>query len=87
MNWNQALIEMKNGKAVKRASWSGGKFLYYVPAARYPAMTDIAKKIAGPDGNVDYKEYIAIRTKEGSVGYYATTQCDMLANDWQIVEL
>lgn len=87
MNWNNALASMKAGKVVRRANWSGNKFLYYVPSARYVAMTDVAKKIADSDGKVNYKEYIAIHTKEGSVGYYATTQCDVLADDWEEVAL
>ena len=42
----QEMIEaIKNGKKVRRERWSGGKFLYYVPSASYPAMTDIAKSI------------------------------------------
>lgn len=37
------LEAIKNGKKVRRKCWSGDKFLYYVPSASYPAMTDIAK--------------------------------------------
>lgn len=37
----QEMIEtIKNGKKVRRERWSGDKFLYYVPSASYPAMTD-----------------------------------------------
>lgn len=43
----QEMIEaIKMAKKVKRKCWSGDKFLYYVPSANYPAMTDIAKSIA-----------------------------------------
>lgn len=76
---------LKAGLAVRRKSWSGGKFLYYVPSASYPAMTDIAKSIADKDGKVLYKEYIAIRCKDGDVGFYTPTQCDVLADDWKVV--
>lgn len=76
---------LKLGKKVRRKCWSGDKFLYYVPSASYPAMTDIAKSIADKDGKVLYKEYIAIRCKDGDVGFYTPTQCDVLAEDWEIV--
>ena len=37
------------------------------------------------DGKVLYKEYIAIRCKDGDVGFYTPTQCDILAEDWKIM--
>lgn len=48
-------------------------------------MTDIAKTIMGEDGKVPYKEYIAIRCKDGEVGFYTPTQCDLFANDWMVI--
>ena len=36
-------------------------------------------------GKVLYKEYIAIRCKDGDVGFYTPTQCDVLAEDWEVV--
>lgn len=50
-------------------------------------MTDIAKSIADKDGKVLYKEYIAIRCKDGDVGFYTPTQCDVLADDWEVVRV
>lgn len=76
---------IKNGKKVRRERWSGDKFLYYVPSASYPAMTDIAKSIADKDGKVLYKEYIAIRCKDGDIEFYTPTQRDVLADDWEVV--
>lgn len=83
VNFGRAVALLKAGFAVKRKSWSGGKFLYYVPSASYPSMTDIVKSIADKDGKVLYKEYIAIRCKDGDVGFYTPTQCDVLADDWE----
>lgn len=34
---------IKSGKKCRREGWSGDKFIYYVPAARYNAMTEAAK--------------------------------------------
>lgn len=41
--------------------------------------------IAIKDGKVLYKEYIAIRCKDGDVEFYTPTQCDVLAEDWEVV--
>lgn len=82
----QEMIEaIKNGKKVRREYWSGDKFLYYVPSASYPARTGIENSIADKDGKVLYKEYIAIRCKDGDVGFYTPTQCDILAEDWKVI--
>lgn len=85
INFGGAIQALKIGLAVRRKCWSGNKFLYYVPMASYQAMTDIAKSIADKDGKVLYKEYIAIHCKDGDVGFYTPTQCDVLANDWEVV--
>lgn len=85
INFGGAIQALKIGLAVRRKSWSGGKFIYYVPSASYPAMTDVAKSIMNEEGKVSYKEYIAIRCKDGDVGFYTPTQCDVLAEDWEVV--
>ena len=85
MNIGGAIKCIKAQKSVRRANCSGDKFLYYVPAAYYPAITSIAKSIANDDGKVHYKEYIAIHCKDGEVGFYTPTQCDILANDWIVL--
>lgn len=85
MNFGNAIGALKSGISVRRSSWSGDKFLYFVPSASYPAMTDIAKSIADKEGKVLYKAYIAIRCKDGAVGFYTPTQCDVLAEDWEVV--
>lgn len=85
MEIQEMIKAIKNGKKVRRECWSGDKFLYYVPSASYPARTGIENSIADKDGKVLYKEYIAIRCKDGDVGFYTPTQCDILAEDWKVI--
>ena len=85
MNITEMISAIKNGKKARRGCWSGDKFLYYVPSASYPAMTNIAKSIMDENGKVLYKEYIAIHCKDREVGFYTPTQCDVFAEDWQVV--
>lgn len=84
MNWNEALEKMKQGAKVKRLNWSGKKFIFYMPTMFY--RNDGTKlnpmfDILGKD-TVVTAPCVYISTKENTIGYYATTQCDMLADDW-----
>jgi hypothetical protein len=58
-------------------------FIYYVPAASYPAQTEIAKKEFGE--TVPYGAYIAMKTAQGNVVPWLASQTDVLADDWQVV--
>lgn len=84
MNITQAIEAIKSGKKTRRTCWINNKFLYYVPEAKYPAMTDAAKFIMDNEGNVAYKEYIA-EFNHDKVWFYQPTQDDILADDWQII--
>lgn len=82
-DFGEAIKRLKNGKKVLRAGWNGkGMFLYYVPAASYPAMTPIAKEEWGENGMVPYGAYVAIKTAQGNVVPWNASQSDMLSEDW-----
>lgn len=69
------------GGKVARLGWNGkNMFLYYVPAASYDALTDIAKKEFGE--KVPYRAYIAHKATDGIVGPFTITNTDFLAEDW-----
>jgi hypothetical protein len=79
-----ALEELKAGSKVARSGWNGkGMFIYYVPAASYPAQTKIAKEHFGE--TVPYGAYIAMKTAQGNVVPWLASQTDVLADDWQVV--
>jgi hypothetical protein len=79
-----ALEELKLGSKVARSGWNGkGMFIYYVPAASYPAQTEIAKKEFGEV--VPYNAYLAIKNVNGSVSTWVPSINDVLADDWQVV--
>lgn len=82
-----AIKALKEGTKVARNGWNGkGMFLYYVPAAEYPAMTEIAVKEWGEGGMVPYGAYIAMKTAQGNVVPWLASQTDVLAEDWIMVE-
>ena len=60
-----------------------GMFIYYIPAASYPAQTDIAKAEFGD--MVPYGPYLAIKTTKNNVVPWLASQTDLLSEDWGIV--
>ena len=89
MNFGHALDALKVGRKVARAGWNGkGMFLYYVPAASYPAQRNTLKTLAGmfPDDMVPYCAYIAMKTAQDNVVPWLASQTDMLAEDWTVIE-
>ena len=86
MDFGEAIKKLKNGKPVQRKGWNGkGQFVYYVPAAKYPAMTEVAKLIA-ENGNVSYNAYLALKTVQGSVSTWVPSITDLFAEDWIVLD-
>lgn len=84
MNFGWAIEELKAGNRVTRKGWNGkNMWLYFVPAASYPAQTDIAKAEFGE--LVPYRAYIAMKTAQGDVVPWLASQSDVLEMDWELV--
>lgn len=84
-NFGTAIEKLKTGAKVTRAGWNGkAMFVYYVPAASYPAVTEIAKAEFGE--TVPYSAYFAMKNATGTVNSWMITNTDALAEDWAIVE-
>lgn len=84
LTFGQAIEAAKQGRRVARAGWNGvGMYAYIVPAASYPAQTEVAKAEFGD--MVPYREYWALKTAQGDVATWAPSGSDSLAEDWCIV--
>jgi hypothetical protein len=59
-------------------------YAYIVPAASYPAQTEIARKEFGD--MVPYRAYWALKTAQNDIATWAPSGSDTLAKDWQIVD-
>ena len=68
MDFSKALELLKQGKVIRRASWS------------------VAKRIVLRCGSDGVLPHIIIIKKGGNVGVYTATNCDILANDWEVFE-
>lgn len=87
-NFDFALEWLKVGKAVARAGWNGkGMFVYLVPANSYPAQTGVARAFFGGGALVPYNAYFALKGVDGSVNTWVPSISDLLADDWQLVNL
>jgi hypothetical protein len=89
LNFGSALEALKLGKRVARAGWNGkGMYIYYVPAASYPAQGNKLGTMVGvfPDDMVPYGAYIAMKTAQNNVVPWLASQTDVLAEDWAIVK-
>lgn len=88
VTFGEAVAAMKLGERVARAGWNGkGMFLYYVPAASYPAQRNGLGTMVGrfPDDMVPYAAYIAMKTAQDNVVPWLASQTDILSEDWLIV--
>lgn len=87
MDWKEALNVMREQHvAVRRKNWSGEKYIFFVPECDLLADTYVAMGYHSK-GNwlVHFADHILIHTKDNELGFYATTQCDMMANDWEVL--
>lgn len=84
-DFGSAVYLLKIGKKVARKGWNGsGMFVYYVPAASYPAERNNLETMGGHFENdmVPYREYLALKTAQGDVATWAPSVSDALATDW-----
>lgn len=83
-----ALHQLRQGNKVQRAGWNGkGMYIYYVPAAKYPASGNTFGTMNGvfKDDMVPYGAYIAMKTADDIVVPWLASQTDMLSEDWCVV--
>ena len=68
MSFSEALQLLKQGAVLRRACWSGTKRIILMPGCESSGILP----------------YIRIITKDGKHGVYTATNCDILADDWEI---
>lgn len=85
LDFGEAMKLLKGGLPMSRTGWNGkGLFVYYVPAASYPAQTGVAKSYFGIEAMVPYAAYLAIKNADGTVSTWAPSVGDALAEDWAV---
>ena len=54
------------------------------PATMY--CTEAGKELAGTDGKVAYRPYLALKTVQGDVVPWLASQSDLLSDDWRVLD-
>ena len=90
MKFGEALDHIKKGGKIAREGWNGkGMFVYYVPAAKYPANRNELSTMAehaDDEGMVQYNAYMAIKNVDGRISTWVPSVNDCLAEDWELVQ-
>jgi hypothetical protein len=84
----QAVKEMNDGKLVQRAGWNGkGMFLFLVQGSKF-TVNRAPLNVIFPEGTeINYCPHVDMRTADGKIVPWLCSQTDLLATDWQVVEL
>jgi len=78
LNFSSALFLLKRGSWLQREGWNGkGMYLFLVDTWDYE----------NSNPQLDRLPFIAMKTAQGQVVPWLASQTDMLANDWQVVEV
>lgn len=88
MNFSQALDCIKEGKRACRAGWNGkGMFVFLVAGSNFIVNREPLLSILGEGTPVNYRPHIDMKDAEGKVVPWLASQSDLLADDWEVVEL
>lgn len=90
MNFGEAIEILKKHNCIARKGWNGkGMFLYYVEANNYPVERNSHSPVKGMFKNdlVPYDAYIAMKTAQNTVVPWLASQTDILANDWEVINI
>ena len=62
-------------------------FLFLVPGSNFIVNREPLLSIMGEGAQITYRPHIDMKDAEGKVVPWLASQTDMLAEDWQIVEV
>lgn len=87
-DFGEALRWLREGRLVARRGWNGkGMFLYYVKSSSFAVSRPPLLGIF-PEGTiVDYHAHIDMKTATGECVPWLASQTDLLALDWEIVDV
>jgi len=80
MSFGHAITALKDGKKVARAGWNGkGMWLYFIVKSHWETTRGLETLEGLP--------WIGMKTADDMFVPWLASQTDMLAQDWQIVEM
>ena len=87
MTFGLAVETLKRGKKVARAGWNGrGMFLFLVPGSTFKVNRAPLLGIYPEGTEINHCPHIDMKTADGKIVPWLTSQADVLAEDWTIVD-
>lgn len=87
LTFGMALEALKKGFKVARAGWNGkGMFLFLVPGSEFKVSRPPLLGIYEEGHPVAYRPHIDLKNADGTVGTWAPSNSDALAEDWYVLE-
>jgi Protein of unknown function (DUF2829) len=88
MNFSEALELIKEGHKLARVGWHGFKlFVYLVPGSEFKVNRAPLNTIHPEGTEVTYAAHIDIRMANNHYMPWTPSQADLLANDWDVVDV
>lgn len=88
MDFSDALQNVKSGFRLRRSGWNGkGMFIFLVAGSVFKVNREPLLSILGEGTEVKYHGHIDMRTADGFIVPWLCSQTDMLANDWEVVNI
>lgn len=86
LTFGVALEALKAGKRVARAGWNGkGMFCFLVPGSNFKVNRPPLMGIYPEGTEINYRPHIDLKNADGTVGTWAPSNSDALAEDWAVV--
>ena len=83
-----AIKQMRNGEKVARAGWNGkGMFLFLVPGSTFTVNRPPLLGIYPEGTEISYQPHVDMKTTQGTVVPWLASQSDLLATDWEVVNV
>ncbi len=87
-DFSQALDALKEGKRIQRVGWNGkGMFLFLVNGSNFTVNREPLLSIMGAGTEVTYRPHIDMKDAEGKIVPWLASQTDLLANDWEVLNI
>jgi hypothetical protein len=88
MNFSEALELLKDGQRLTRAAWERrSRWICLVHAEEWEAENGGSPARATADAVTHCVSWIGLRLQDGTFGPWSPTHADLLANDWESVEV
>ena len=85
MNFSEALNALKEGKKMTRAWWKNANYVFLVEGSQFQVNRAPLNKFFAEGTEVTYRPHIDMLASDGTVGTWAPSMHDVLADDWQEV--